>query len=269
MDCFKNKIYIVTGSTQGIGKSLADRLCFLGAKVVINSRRTEKVELTVQEFESRGYDVLGVPGDITDFEVCTSMREAVIAKYGKIDFLINNAGITSRAPMDATIPEVYKTLFDTNVLGSLYPTIAVIDELKKTKGGLLFITSLAGIVGLPNCSAYSSTKRAIVSLAESFKIELHDHEVYVGLNYPGYTENDSAKQTLNGDGTIETLKKREGFTVEPVEKVINSIIMQIKKRRFRSFSSFNGRLVLTMYRIFPSMSIFLVRRDKKKYMDMQ
>lgn len=269
MYSFKDKVVIVTGSTQGIGRRTAEKLCEKGAKVVINSRSQEKVEQTINELSSNGYHVVGLAGNIADYAFCEQLAQKAIDSFGRIDVLINNAGLASKGSISHIRPEVYKMLYDVNVLGSLYPTMAVLNELKKNKGGVLFISSLAGIVGLPSYSAYSGTKRSIISLAESFKNELYDDGVYVGVNYPGFTENDEKKETITADGTPEVMKKRNDVKVEPLDKTVDKIISQIEKQKFRSFSSYKGRFVLTMYRLFPSISLIILKKNRRKIMDMQ
>lgn len=269
MYSFKDKVVIITGSTQGIGKRTAEKLCEKGARVVINSRSTEKVSQTTEELTNKGYEVIGLAGNISDYAFCEELVNHTLNSFGKIDVLINNAGLASKGALGDIQPEVYKMLYDVNVLGSLYPTMAALDELKRNKGGVLFISSLAGIIGLPSYSAYSGTKRSIISLAESFKNELVDYGVYVGVNYPGFTENDTKKETITADGTPEVMKKRDDVKVEPLDKTVNKIISQIEKGKFRSFTSYKGRFILTMYRLFPSVSLAILKKNRKKIMDMQ
>jgi NADP-dependent 3-hydroxy acid dehydrogenase YdfG len=141
---FKDKVIIVTGSVQGIGKRTAELLAERGAKVVINSRTAAKVDATVEEFTTKGHDVLGITGDISDFDFCEEMKNQTVTKYGRVDYLINNAGLAAKGTISDTQAHVYKKMYDVNVLGSLYPTMVFLPEIKKTKGGVLFISSMAG-----------------------------------------------------------------------------------------------------------------------------
>lgn len=266
---FKDKVIIVTGSVQGIGKRTAELLAERGAKVVINSRTAAKVEATVAEFTSKGHDVLGITGDVSDFDFCLEMKNQAIAKFGRVDYLINNAGLAAKGKISDTQANVYEKMYAVNVLGSLFPTMAFLPEIKKTKGGILFISSMAGIIGLPSYSAYSGTKRSIVSLAESFKNELVDDEVYIGINYPGFTENDAKKEILSPSGEANVMVKRDDVKVEPLDKTVNKIIRQIEKRKFRSYSSYKGRALQTMYRLFPTLSLTVLKKNRRKIMDMQ
>jgi short-subunit dehydrogenase len=265
---FKGKVVVITGSVQGIGKRTAEILAKRGAKLVINSRREKKVQETVQEFTDNGYDAIGIVGDVSDYTFCQKMVEKTIQHYGHVDFLINNAGLAAKGKLEDSVPEVFEKLLSVNILGSIYPTLGFLPHLKKSKGGILFISSLAGVVGLPSYLSYSCTKRSIISIAESLKNELYDDGVYVGVNYPGFTENDSTKQNILPTGESVTMKKRDDVKVEPLDNTVNKIIRQIEKRKFSSYSSMKGRLVHITYRLFPSIAIAVVKQNRKKIMEM-
>jgi len=265
---FKGKVIVITGSSQGIGKRTAELLAQRGAKIVINSRREEKVKETVQEFINKGYDVLGVAGDVSDFSFCEKLAENTLHQFGRVDFLINNAGLAAKGKLEDTVPDVFERLMSVNILGSIYPTLAFLPHLKERKGGILFISSLAGIVGLPSYLSYSCTKRSIISIAESLKNELYDSGVYVGVNFPGFTENDEAKQNILPSGESVVMKKRDDVKVEPLDNTVNKIIRQIERRKFRSFSSKKGKMVYIIYRLFPSIALAVIKQNRKKIMDM-
>ena len=268
MNTFKDKVIVITGSTQGIGKRTAEILAQKGAKIVINSRNKDIVKSCTDEFNSNGYHAFGSAGDISDFNYCLKLRDEVINHYGRIDFLINNAGVAVTGTMDATQYEIFEKVTKINLFGSIYPTKAFMDDLCKTKGGALFISSLAGVIGLPGYTAYSSSKRAIVSMAESLQNELYGNGMFVGVNYPGFTENDVNKKMIQANGTEITLKKRENVKVDSLDKTVNSIIKQLKNRKFRSFSSTNGRIIYYLYRLSPQFSMFVLRINRKKIMQM-
>ena len=266
---FKDKVVIITGSTQGIGRRTAEILAERGAHVVVNSRRQEKVDSTIEEFAKKGLDIFGIAGDVSNYEFCEHLKNETLNRFGRIDYLINNAGLAAKGALTYTSPEVFKQVYNVNVLGSLFPTKAVLEEVKKNQGGILFISSLAGIIGLPSYSAYSGTKRSIVSLAESFRNELVDDNVFVGVNYPGFTENDSNKQTISPTGESVTMVKRDDVKVEPLDKTVGKIIRQLERRKFRVYSSPKGRMIQTMYRLFPSLSLAILKKNRRKIMDMQ
>ena len=265
----KEKVIVITGSTQGIGLRTAEKLLERGASVVINSRSKDKVDAVTKNLQDKGYNVLGIAGDVSNMQFCKTLCTETVEKFGRIDYLINNAGISAKGTMSASHPEVYEKVFRVNVIGSIYPSVSLLPEIKKQKGGILFISSLAGIIGLPSYASYSGSKRAVVSLAESFKNELIDDEVFVGVNYPGFTENDEKKTTLNIEGEPVVIKKRTDVKVEPLDHTVDRIIYQLENRKFRVYSSFKGRMIQIMYRFFPKISIFALKKNRKKIIEME
>jgi short-subunit dehydrogenase len=239
-----------------------------GAIVVINARNKTKVEEVTKKLEREGFNVFGMAGDVSDMNFCRELCAEVVNKFGKIDYLINNAGISAKGTIHSTSSEVYEMVYRVNVLGSIYPTVALLPEIKKTKGGVLFISSLAGIIGLPSYSAYSGSKRSVVSLAESFRNELVDDGVFVGVNYPGFTENDPQKTTLDIEGKPVVIKKRTDVKVEDLNSTVNRIIQQLEQRKFRAYSSGKGKAVEVMYRFFPRVSLFVLKRNRNKIIEM-
>jgi short-subunit dehydrogenase len=264
---FKDKVVVITGSTQGIGKRTSEVLASKGAKIVINSRNPEKVNAVVDELRESGFEAFGIAGDVSDFGFCNEMTNAVIEHYGKIDYLINNAGLAAKGTIQESSPDVFEQIYRVNVFGSLYPTKAMISEIVKNKGGVLFISSLAGIIGLPSYSAYSGTKRTIVALAESLKNEVADQGVYIGINYPGFTENDTNKKVISVSGEEKILPKRTDVKVASLDSTVMNIVSQLEKRKFRSYS-FQGRMIQLIYRLSPTMSLYVLKRNRHKIMKM-
>lgn len=268
MEDFKNKVIVITGSTKGIGKRTAEVLASRGALIVINSRNVDKVQKTVQEFKIKGYAVFGSAGDVSDFDYCLQLHREVIGHFGKIDFLINNAGIAINGTLNNTNAKTFDQATRINFFGSIYPTKVFLEDLIKNKGGVLFISSLAGIVGLPGYIVYASSKRAVVSIAESLKNELIDQDVFVGVNFPGFTQNDMDKEITSANGTVKILPQRTNVKVDSLDKTVNSIIRQIERKKFREFGSFKGYMIHFIYGISPKISLYVLKLNRRKIMSM-
>lgn len=261
---FENKVVIITGSSQGIGLKTAELFAQRGAKVVINSRSREKVENACNRIKMISPNVIGIAGDVSNYDFCVQLRNYTVENFGKIDILINNAGIASGGSIKNMVPQHFETVTDINLLGSVYPTLACVNDICAQKGAILFMSSVAGIVGIPTYTAYCSTKRAVVAFAESIKNELWDDGVFVGINYPIFTENEENKIILNAQGEEEVLQKREGVKIISREETCLKILRQIEKRKFRVYSSFSAQLVQWGYRFFPSLTLKIIWFNRKK-----
>lgn len=265
---FKNKVAIVTGSSQGIGKEIARQLALNGAKVVLNGRNVRKLVQAYQEFKELGFDVISVPGDISKLIDCKNIIDTCITEFGSLDFLINNAGIAIEGEIEFTNPDVFKNAFDVNVLGQIYISQLAIPHLKKTKGSIVFSGSIAGIFGLPNFSAYSSTKMALGSIAESLRAELSIYDIHVGIVYIGFTENDPNKTFVNTKGAREQIPARNGFNKLSTIKVAKAFVRILRKRKFMITLSLLGHILTFTKRFFMSLFSLILnlayKNSKKK-----
>lgn len=266
---FRNKVIIITGSTQGIGLTVAAMLLREGACVVINSRSPQKVEAALGQLRAHSGQVIGFAADVSKYESCQALRDYALSHFGHIDILINNAGVAASGLMKDALPHAFEQVVDINLLGSIYPTMACLEDICQQKGAILFISSVAGIIGLPHYSAYAATKRALVSLAESLRSELADDGVFVGVNYPGFTENDPQKTIINAKGEEILLKKRAGVKALSRETTAAKILEQLEKRKFSMYSSFAARAIHWIYRLFPRLSLNILRHYRHKISAMQ
>lgn len=263
---WKDKVVIITGSSMGIGKKLALEIGNKGGKIVLNARNKERLAAIESELNNAGIETISFAGDISKNEDCVALYNYTISKFKRVDILINNAGIASIGSIEEIHPDVFKNVVDVNLLGSVYMSKAVLPEIKKNKGSILFIGSIAGIHGLPDYSSYSCSKMALTALAESLKIELHNTGVHVGLAYLGFTENDPKKTFLDPNGSLISLPSRSQVKQEPVEKVVRRIIKMIEKRKFKSTFSFLGKVNNLVNRINPNIvhHILLCQNQKSK-----
>jgi NAD(P)-dependent dehydrogenase (short-subunit alcohol dehydrogenase family) len=266
---FHEKVIIITGSTGGIGLKTAEILSKRGACLVINSRSQEKVDRAVEKLQAINPHVIGIAGDVSQYAFCLELRDRTIRQFGRIDFLINNAGVSAGGHMQDMVPEAFTCVININLLGSVFPTLACLDDIRRQKGGILFVSSVAGIVGLPNYAPYAASKRALVSVAESLKTELSGQGVFVGVNYPGFTENEAGKTTINAKGEKVLLQKRDGIHINSLDKTAYSIVDQLELRRFRAYSDMRAVFVQGMYRYLPQLTLWILRQQREKIMSMQ
>jgi len=261
---FTEKVAIITGSSGGIGKAIALELAGMGACIVLNGRNSVRLSASENEIRKIQPKIISVCCDVSSIDGGQFLIDETIKAFGRIDILVNNAGISMRGNLADLKPEVFKTVFDTNVLGSVYPTIPAIKYLRLTKGSIVFISSLAGIRGLPGTSAYCSSKMALRALAESIRIEEAEHKLHVGLILVGITEIDEGKEIIKADGSKMRLVTRLGKGVQTKESVSKAVVRNILKRKFISVLTPVGKLNAFLQSLFPRLveRLILMNLDK-------
>ncbi len=258
---FKDKVAIITGSSQGIGKTLARELLEQGARVVINGRNEEKLFEAQREFQRFGQRVVARQGDVGRPSQAAELIQAAVDTFGRLDILVNNAGLSMKGALADLDPEVYKRVFDANVLGSVNTTVPALPHLRKSKGSVVFISSVAGIRGLPDHSAYSSSKMALRAIAESLRIEEASSGVHIGLMYVGFTENEADKKTFDAHGSLIDVDDRRGLRPQSQTTVARAILRNIRTRRFLSTLSFLGKLLRVMHSVAPKLVEYIFRKS--------
>lgn len=229
---FKDKVAVITGSSRGIGKAIAVELAKNGAKIVLNGRNQERLNSAREEVLQYTSDVIDVCCDVSNIDAGRMLIDKTIEAFGRLDVLVNNVGVSMRGNLADLKPEVFQSVFSSNLYGTVNPTIPAIEELRKTQGSIIFISSLAGIRGLPGLSAYCSSKMALRAIAESIRIEEHKHKIHVGLIYVGITEIEHNKETIAADGSMKVLKDRQKGKVQSTEHVAKAVLKNLNKRKF-------------------------------------
>ena len=250
---FQDKIAIITGSSRGIGKATAIELVKNGATVVLNGRNQERLTEAENEIKALGGNVLTICRDVSIPKEAKELVDETITAFGRLDILVNNAGVSMRGDMAELNPEVFKTVFETNVFGVANLCIPALPHIKKSHGSIVFVSSLAGIRGLPGYSAYCSSKMALRAIAESLRIEEAKSKIHVGLIFVGFTEIEFEKKTIAADGSLITIKDRSKFKVQSTESVAKAIVKNIQKRNFRTTLTGIGKLNAFMQPLMPDI----------------
>jgi NAD(P)-dependent dehydrogenase (short-subunit alcohol dehydrogenase family) len=245
------KVVLVTGSSSGLGRVLAGALVRKGARVVIHGRSREKLLETKEELEIHGNKVVSVQGDVRILEDCRKMIGTCIQEYGKLDVLINNAGIGSNGLLSDTIPEASKKVLETNLLGSISPTYYALPHVVESRGSIVFVSSLAGIYGLPFKGPYCASKMALTSLVQTLRIELEGKGVHLGIMYVGILENDARKKIINHQNRLVPPTELPEIRSMSPEKASMEIIRSIEKRKSIKVFTGLGKFFYLSSRISP------------------
>jgi short-subunit dehydrogenase len=256
---FKDKVVIVTGSSRGVGFATAKTLVTLGAKVVLTARGTDRLEKSRKILSSLG-EVIAIPGDIGSYEDSKRILEQTLTHFSRIDILINNAGISMRGKFENLHKEVIQNIVGTNLFGSIYLTNLAIPYLKETHGQIIFISSIAGLLGLPNASAYCATKFALKGLSESLRIELDPYGIHVGIVYLGFTEHDPEKRLVSSDGELLLPDRPAHHTQAQAAQLI---LNMINKRNKSLTMTPIGKLAMVVSRLCPGIVEIIVKAARE------
>ena len=258
------KVVVITGSSMGIGKSLANLLGRNKAKLVINGRDKEKLMATEKELKNLGYEVMHFSGDVTQEADCKNLVAETLRHFGKIDILINNAGVSMRGITEQLSPQVISTVFKVNAIAPVMLTQMVLPHIRQTKGSIVFISSLAGFRGLPFIGVYCASKMALTAIVESLRIENHSSGIHIGVVHVGYTEIERGKTAIGVDGKPVSLQERKGFFTATTEQVARKIIQSILLRKKRTIIGASGKLYSFLVRYFPGLVELMVRSSYQK-----
>ncbi len=201
MPDFHKNVTIITGASAGIGRALAMQLAAQGAWLVLAARNEGRLKTLAAECEKLGGKALVAPADVSDKFQCQALVDAAIDAYGRIDTLINNAGITMWARFDEIEDvDLVEKIMRVNYLGSVYPTFYALPYLKKSRGRIVAVSSLTGKNGVPTRTAYAASKHAQAGFFDSLRIELADEGVSVTVVYPGFVATEVRQRAFGADG---------------------------------------------------------------------
>ena len=260
----KDKVVIITGGTSGIGKALAVEFGLKGSSVVITGRNSEVVSTTVAELQSMGIVVHGMSADVTLPEDNNRMAQEAIRKFGRIDILINNAGISMRAIFEEVDPEVIRKVMDINFYGAVYATKSCIQEIVKNRGSIIGISSIAGFRGLPARTGYSASKFALNGFLESLRTELLKSGVHVLTACPGFTASNIRKRSLTQDGSSQGESPRAEEKMMTAEECAGHIYRATVQRKRTLVLTLQGKLIIFLNKWIPSLADRIVYNVMRK-----
>ncbi|MEK6611632.1 MAG: SDR family oxidoreductase, partial [Gemmatimonadota bacterium] len=187
MSAWRGQVVVLTGASLGIGAEVARTLAGHGARLVLAARDAARLQLVADACRQQGAEVELVPCDITDESQCRSLIDRAVARFGRIDALICNAGQAMWARADEVADwRIFERLVQVNYLGAVYCALAALPHLKASRGRLVAVSSLAGKTGVPMRTGYSAAKAALNAFCDSLRIELAGSGVSVTVVCPGF-----------------------------------------------------------------------------------
>jgi short-subunit dehydrogenase len=254
---FKNKVVIVTGGTDGIGKALVEELIKEGAKISTCGRNHDKLYQLQTQYPSA--DLHTMLADVSSENDCRRLVEMTHKMFGGIDILINNDGISMRAELKDASVDVIKKVMEINFFGSVYCTKYALPFLLDKKGTVVGVSSIAGYRGLPGRSGYSASKYALQGWMEAIRTELLDSGVNVMWVCPGFTTSNIRNAALNKEGEAQGESPMDEDKMMTAQECAKRILSAIEKRRRTVVMTFQGKRTVFLNKFFPALADKMVR----------
>ena len=258
MSFFQDKVVVITGGSDGIGKALIEALIPRGAKVATCGRSHDKIYKLQMEYSR--FLLHAVACDVSDETECRRFIESTIETFGGIDILINNAGISMRALFADCDTKVTRKVMEINFLGAVYCTKYALPAILRNHGTIVGVSSTAGYRGLPGRSAYSASKFALQGWLESLRTELLHSGVHVMWVCPGFTASNIRLAALDKQGETRGETVLDEGSLMSAHDCAEHILKAIERRKRTLILTFLGKVTVFINKVAPSLADRLTYR---------
>ena len=258
-------VILITGGTSGIGRACALEFGRAGYQVVITGRDQARLADMAQALAAAGITHLTVQADVGERTAAARAVQATIDRFGRLDVLLNNAGLSMRARFQDTDLNVLEQLMQTNFFGTVYSTKFALPHLLESKGSIVGISSIAGFRGLPGRTGYSASKFAMNGFLEALRTELLGQGVHVLLAAPGFTESNIRRAALAADARPhnEAPRRDEGQMMSS-EEVARRLLLAVRRRQRTLVLTGLGKLTVFLNKWLPGLTDRLVLNNFRK-----
>jgi len=263
----KDKVVIVTGATSGIGEACALVFGQAGSKVIITGRSQVKLDNTLDRLRKSGIEAFGILADAGSEQDNKKLADETLKHFGRIDILINNAGISMRALFEDLDMEVFRKVMDTNFWGTVYATKYCLPEIIKNKGSIVGVSSINGYRGTPARTAYTASKFAMNGFFESLRTEVMKRGVHILVACPGFTSSNIRTNALTADGSVQGESPREEEKMMTSEEVAREIFQATIKRKRDIVLTRQGKLAVFLNKWMPGVMDGIVYNHMAKEKD--
>ncbi|MCS5489842.1 SDR family oxidoreductase [Algoriphagus limi] len=264
---FKDKVVIITGATSGIGEACAEVFGREGAKLAITGRNPKKLDQTTAYLQNKGFDVLPILADAASEADNQRMAKETLEHFGRIDVLINNAGISMRALFQDLDLEVFRKVMDTNFWGTVYATKFCLPAILESKGSIIGVSSINGYRGTPARTAYTASKYAMNGFFEALRTEVMKKGVHVLVVAPGFTASNIRNTALTADGSSQGESPRDESKMMTSEEVAEHILKATVKRKRDIVLTSQGKLAVFLNKWMPGILDGIVYNQMAKEKD--
>ena len=253
---------LITGASQGIGKATALLFAKNGYDLIITARTQDKLEAVAAEIRLLNQKAIAVPGDTSDRVAMESLINFGLESFGKIDVLVNNAGVCMSAPMSETSIEDWERIINVNLWGYIYTINALLPHfIDRQQGNIINVGSFGGKVPLPKMTAYCTSKFAITGLTETLRLELEPQGIHVSGIHPSVTNSDFMERSIFKDKDPEELENRRKSMAQMLSSPLASQPEDVAKAIWQAVKHPQAEVVVgsakvpTFFnRLFPSLT---------------
>ncbi|OON65625.1 SDR family oxidoreductase [Hymenobacter sp. CRA2] len=261
----RGKVVLITGGTSGIGLACAEVFGRAGAQVAITGRDAARLQQSHEQLTAQGISTLAIRADVGEEADCQRAVEETVQAFGRLDVLINNAGISMRALFAEASLDVIRRLMQTNFFGTVYTTKYALPHVLSSKGSIVGISSIAGYRGLPGRTGYSASKFAMNGFLETLRTELQPQGVHVLTACPGFTASNIRNTALAADGSQQGESPRDESSMMSSEEVAQHILRAVQQRSATLVLTGKGKLTVFLSKWLPaSIMDRLVLNEFKK-----
>lgn len=257
---FQDQSVLITGASSGIGAALARELAREGARLVLMARRRERLDSLCAELAGAGAQAVVHVGDVTKRADLDAGVALAVERYGRLDVAIANAGFGVVGPLEKLNVEDYRRQFETNVFALLETSKACLAELKKSRGRLALIGSVAGYISTPNASPYAMSKFAVRAFAEALRPELAPHGVSVTLISPGFIESEIRQVDNRGGWHPKAKDPLPAWLPMRTDLAAKKIVSAMYRRKREAVITFHGKVLVWLSRFAPWVLRVAMRR---------
>jgi short-subunit dehydrogenase len=264
MSTSKKQTVWITGASSGIGKEMAIQYAKKGLNVVVSARRTNLLVALQDEINTRGGNAFAVACDVTDTASIEKCVQQIVLKYGQLDIVVANAGCVVLGFMEELTESDWQRQLNINVIGLAMTVKHALPELKKTKGRLALIGSVAAYVPNPMVGAYGASKAAVHNIGETLQVELKGTGVSCTTIHPGFVDSNITRVDNDGNFNPEATDPRPANLMWPTDKAVKEMIKTIEKRKKVKVITGHGKVFVFLGRFFPGIARVLMYKQLKE-----
>lgn len=262
---FSEQIVWITGGGSGLGREMAKEFGREGATVIVSGRRVENLQETCAEVEAIGASAYAVACDVRDEHAVDAAVEEILARYGRLDVVVANAGYSAAGPIETLAADVWRDQLDTNVVGLTNTVRSALPALRQTEGRLALVGSVAGLISMPGTGPYHASKFAVRAIGETLAMELYGSGVSCTTIHPGFVASQIGRVDNQGRYDASRKDPRPARLMWQPDDAARVMVRAIYRRKREYIFTGHGKIAGFLGRHFPGLTYFAITRGGLGY----